>query len=135
VYSAVDVNVLLITRIRDEALVAALSHLVLDSRLLKIRVKASEETQQVRQGCYSSNNNSNNNKDSNNGKSNLTALDYCPSLIFDNNTTRNEAAKRLTKHYLLPFFYKDLQQLANMVCLVPNFLRLGIEFYYVLNIS
>ena len=38
VYSAIDVNVLLITRIRDEAPVVALSHLVLDSRLLEVHV-------------------------------------------------------------------------------------------------
>jgi len=138
VYSAVDVDVLLITRIRDKALVVALSHLVLNSRLLKIRVKASKETRQVRRGCYSSNDDSDDNKDnkdSNNSKSNLTALDYRPSLIFDNNMTRNEAAKRLAKHYLLPFFYKDLQQLANIVPLVPDFPRLGIKFRHVLNIS
>jgi hypothetical protein len=65
----------------------------------------------------------------------LTALDYCPSLIFDNNTTGNKAAKRLAEYCLLPFFYKDLQQLANIVCPVPDFLQPGIEFYYILDIS
>jgi hypothetical protein len=96
---------------RDEAPVAALSHLVLDNRLLEIRVKASEETWRVRQGCHSGDDDSDDNKDnkdSNNGRSNLTALDYRPSLIFDNDTTGNEAAKRLAKHYLLPFFNEDL---------------------------
>jgi adenine/guanine phosphoribosyltransferase-like PRPP-binding protein len=38
VYDAVDVNVLLIIKMRDEALVAALSHLVPDSRLLEVHV-------------------------------------------------------------------------------------------------
>lgn len=42
VYSAVDVDVLLITGMRDEAPVAALSHLVLDGRLLEVHVQASE---------------------------------------------------------------------------------------------
>jgi hypothetical protein len=104
-------DILLIIGMRDEAPVAALLHLVPDSRLLKICIKASEEMRRVRRGYYSSNNDSNDNKgkkDSKNGRSNLTALNYRPSLIFDNNTTGNEAAKRLAKYYLLPFFYKDL---------------------------
>jgi adenine phosphoribosyltransferase len=75
------------------------------------------------------------NKDSKNSKSNLTALDYRPSLIFDNDTTGNEAAKRLAEHYLLPFFHEDLQRLANMVPPVPDFPRPGIEFHHVLGIS
>jgi adenine/guanine phosphoribosyltransferase-like PRPP-binding protein len=65
----------------------------------------------------------------------LTVLDYYSSLIFDNNTTRNKAAKRFAKHYLLLFVYKDLQQLANIVCQVPDFLYPGIEFCYILGIS
>jgi hypothetical protein len=111
VYGAANVDVLLITGIRDKALVAALAHLILDSKLLEIRVKASEETRHVRRGCYSSNNDNDSNqdnKDSNNSSSDLTALDYRLSLIFDNNTARNEAAKRFAEYYLLPFFHEDL---------------------------
>jgi hypothetical protein len=44
VYSAIDVDMLLITKIRDKALVVALLHLVLNSKLLKICVKANKET-------------------------------------------------------------------------------------------
>jgi adenine phosphoribosyltransferase len=138
VYGAVDVDVLLITGMRDEAPVAALSHLVPDSRLLEIRVKASEETRRVRRGCHGGDDDGDDNKDnkdSNNGRSNLTALDYRPSLIFDNDMTGNEAAKRLAEHYLLPFFHEDLQRLANMVPPVPDFPRPGIEFRHVLDIS
>jgi adenine phosphoribosyltransferase len=138
VYGAVDVDVLLITGMRDEAPVAALSHLVPDSRLLEIRVKASEETRRVRRRCHGGDDDGDDNKDnkdSNNGRSNLTALDYRPSLIFDNDTTGNEAAKRLAEHYLLPFFHEDLQRLANMVRPVPDFPRPGIEFRHVLDIS
>ena len=42
VYGAADADVLLITGIRDKAPIAALSHLVLDSRLLEVRVQASK---------------------------------------------------------------------------------------------
>jgi len=65
----------------------------------------------------------------------LTALDYRPSLIFDNNTTGNEAVKRFAKHYLLPFVHEDLQRLAHMVRQVPDFPYPGIDFRHVLGIS
>ncbi|MCJ1360690.1 MAG: hypothetical protein MMC33_010699 [Icmadophila ericetorum] len=138
VYGAADVDVLLITGMRDEAPVAALSHLVPDSRLLEIRVKASEERRQIRRGHYGGDDDRANNKDSkgsNNSESNTTALDYRPSLIFDNDTTGNEAAKRFAEHYLLPFAHEDLQRLARMVSQVPDFPRLGIGFRHVLGIS
>jgi adenine phosphoribosyltransferase len=138
VYGAGDVDVLLITGMRDEAPVATLSHLVPDSRLLEIRVKASEETRRIRRGCHGGDDDGNDNKDnkdSNNGGSNLTALDYHPCLIFNNDTTGNEAAKRFAEHYLLPFVHEDLQRLAHMVRQVPDFPRPGIEFRHVLGIS
>jgi adenine phosphoribosyltransferase len=138
VYGAADVDVLLITGMRDEAPVAALSHLVPDSRLLEIRVKASEEMRRIRRGCHGvddGGDNKKNNKDRNNSGSNLTALDYRPSLTFDNDTTGNEAAKRFAEQYLLPFLHEDLQRLAHMVRQVPDFPRPGIEFRHVLGIS
>jgi adenine phosphoribosyltransferase len=135
VYGAIDVDVLLITGMRDEAPVAILSHLVLDSRLLKVHVRASEQTRRIRRGCHGGDSDDDDNKDSNNYGSNLTALDYRPSLIFDNNTTGNEAAKRFAKNYLLPFVHEDLERLAQIVRQVPDFPRLGIKFHHVLGIS
>jgi adenine phosphoribosyltransferase len=138
VYGAADVDVLLITGMRDEAPVAALSHLVPDSRLLEIRVKTSEEKRQVRRGCHGNNDNNDNhrdNKGSDNSGSNLTALDYRPSLIFDNDTIGKEAAKRFAEHHLLPFVHEDLQRLAHMVRQVPDFPHPGIKFRHVLGIS
>lgn len=138
VNDAVDVNVLLITGMRDEAPVAALSHLVPNSRLLEVRVKAGEETRRARRGCHGGNNDSDNNgdsKDNNKGSSNLTALDYRPNLIFDNDTSGNEAAIRFAEHQLLPFFHENLQRLVNMVRAVPDFPHPGIEFRHVLGIS
>jgi adenine phosphoribosyltransferase len=135
VYSAVGVDVLIITGMRDEAPVAALSHLVPESRLLEVHVQASEQTRRIRRGTNSGDSDGDDNKDSNNSGSNLTSLNYRPSLIFDNDTTGNEAAKRFAEHYLLPFFHEDLQRLANMVRPVPDFPRPGIEFRHVLGIS
>ncbi|KAK5991819.1 hypothetical protein PT974_05205 [Cladobotryum mycophilum] len=133
VYSAVDVDVLLITGMRDEAPVAALSHLVPDSRLLEIHVKASEETRRIRRRYHGADNGED--KDGNMGRPNLTSLDHRPSLIFANDTIGDEAAKRFAEHSLVPFIHQDLQRLANMVRPVPDFPRPGIEFRHVLNIS
>ncbi|EAW09078.1 phosphoribosyl transferase domain protein [Aspergillus clavatus NRRL 1] len=135
VHGAVDVDVLLITGMRDEAPVAGLSHLVPDSRLLDVRVQASEETRRARRGCCSSGDDRNDNKDSNNGGLNPTALDYRPSFIFKNDAPGDEAAKKLAEERLLPFFHEDLQRLASMVRSVPDFPRPGINFRHVLDIS
>jgi adenine/guanine phosphoribosyltransferase-like PRPP-binding protein len=61
-------------------------------------------------------------------------LNYRPNLIFDNNTAGNQAAKRFAERYLLPFFHKDLQRLADMVRQIPDFPCQGIEFRHVLDI-
>lgn len=140
VYGAADADVLLITGIRDEAPVAAFSHLVPESRLLEVRVKASEKTRRTRRGCHGSNDDDDDDKDdkdSNNVRPDSTVVapgDYRPSLTFDNDTAGDEAATRFAERHLLPFFHEDLQRLANMVRAVPDFPRPGIEFRHVLDI-
>ena len=135
VHGAVDVDVLLITGMRDEAPVAALSHLVPDSRLLEVQVRASEQMRRIRRGCHAGDGDSADNKDSNNSGSNLTGLDYRPSLIFHNDAVGSEAAKKFAEHYLLRFVHEDLRRLASMVRQVADFSRPGIEFRHVLGIS
>ncbi|BCR83544.1 uncharacterized protein ACHE_10946A [Aspergillus chevalieri] len=135
VRGAEDVDVLLITGMRDEAPVAALSHLVPHSRLLEVRIKVNKQSRRARQGCDSGDYDGDDNGDNNSGGSKLTALEYRPSFIFDNDTIGNEAAKRFAERYLLPFFHRDLQRLADMVHPVPGFPRPDIEFRHVLNIS
>lgn len=130
-----DVDVLLITGMRDEAPITAFSHLVPDSRLLEVRVQVSEETRQARRGCHGSEDNKRKKerkKDNNHGESNLAALDYCPSFTFENDTTGNKICQTLP---FFPFFDDDLQRLTSMACPVPDFPRPGIEFRHVLNIS
>ncbi|KAF3901989.1 hypothetical protein ABW21_db0208427 [Orbilia brochopaga] len=127
VYGAAGVDVLLITGMRDQAPVATLSPLVPNSRLLEIRVTASEETRRARGGCHAR---------SGDDDSNLNLDDSCrPSFIFENDTTGNEAAKMFAERYLLPFVHHDLLRLAQMVRQVPDFPRPGIDFRHVLGIS
>ncbi|KAI9708072.1 MAG: hypothetical protein M1820_004276 [Bogoriella megaspora] len=134
VYGAVDVDVLIITGMRDEAPVATFSHLVPSCRLLEVHVQASEQTRGMRQGRHSGDGDGKE-KDGDNEGSNLTALDYRPSLIFNNDTIGNKEAKMFAERYLLPFWHKDLRRLSDMVRSVPNFPRPGIEFRHVLGIS
>lgn len=133
VHGAADVDVLLITGMRDEAPVEVFSPLVPDSRLVDAHVKASEKTRRARRGCYGGINDSDGDEDNENGRS--TALEYHPNLIFDNNATGNEAAERFCKNCLLPFVHGDLERLANMVRPVPDFPRPAIEFRHVLDIA
>ncbi|KAK4080200.1 CAZyme family AA7 [Trichoderma harzianum] len=136
VYGAVDVAVLLITGMRDEAPVAALSHLVPDSRVLEVRVRSREETRHAR-GCYQIGDEvvDQKNKDGINGTNGERDSDWCPNLIFYNDTPGSEIAEEYGQLHLLPFFSEDLQKLANMVRSVPDFPRSGIEFRHLLDIS
>ncbi|TFB03500.1 Adenine phosphoribosyltransferase [Trichoderma ghanense] len=123
VHGVVDADVLLITGMRDEAPVAALSHLVTDSRVLEVCVKASRETLYVRRG-----------RGNESGASDSTILDWCPSFIFNNDTDGSEAAEQFAQRCLVPFLHEDLQRLASMIRSVPDFPRPGIEFRHVLGI-
>ncbi|KAI2637535.1 hypothetical protein GGS21DRAFT_511946 [Xylaria nigripes] len=132
VKSSLDVDVLIITGVRDEAPVATLSHLVSDSRLLDVHVTASEETRLLRRRFQGAEDNKGS---SCNGEPNETALNYRPSLVLDNSMTGSEAAENFAKRYLFPFVHEDLSRLASMVPSVPDFPRPGIDFRHVLNIS
>ncbi|KAI9654187.1 MAG: hypothetical protein M1821_006715 [Bathelium mastoideum] len=133
VFSAADVGVLVITGMRDKAPVATFARVVPHSRVLEVHVRASEQTRQIRRGFHGDDGDDDDNKDSNNSES--TALDHCPSFIFDNDGTGNEAAVRFAEKYLLPYLHTDLQQLVNLVPVVPDFPRPGFDFRHVLGIS
>ncbi|KAK5628908.1 hypothetical protein RRF57_004623 [Xylaria bambusicola] len=128
VHDARDVSLLLITGMRDDAPVAKLSHLVPNSKLLDIRVEASEATRCLRRGGQSTMNDGNERSDS-------TALTYRPCFIFRNDTDGEEAVTRFAERYLLPLFDEDLQNLAESLVRVRDFPRKGIDFCHVLDIS
>lgn len=50
VIQAADVEFLMITGLRDEAPLAAFSHLVLDSLLIEVRVQATDYVRDLRRG-------------------------------------------------------------------------------------
>ncbi|KAG5993393.1 hypothetical protein E4U54_003371 [Claviceps lovelessii] len=150
-----DCEVLLITGMRDEAPVAALSHLVPTSRLLEIRVEAGGQTRQARRGVSIgidgssmrqggasaddelSGHNGHNGQSQNGSRPHTPDLaqDCPPSFIFTNEARGSEAAKRFAQRRLLPFCNNDLERLASMVRSVRDFPRSGIVFRHVLDIA
>lgn len=135
ILAALNMDVLLITGMRDTAPLAVYSHLVPGDRLLEVRVQARDQTRRVRRGWHGVDINGVNSQETNINTSDVAALDYRPSLIFDNAETGDSAAERFAERYLLPFFHDDLERLANMVRLVPDFPSPEIEFRHVLGIS
>lgn len=88
VHGATDVDVLLITGMRDEAPVAAFSHLVPDSRLLEVRVQANIETRRTRRGCQDGDDKMNP-IDDGRWESNPTSLNWRPTFTFNNEKAGN----------------------------------------------
>ncbi|KAK1237389.1 hypothetical protein MKX08_003014 [Trichoderma sp. CBMAI-0020] len=133
-YGAADVDVLLITGMRDKAPVAAFSQLVPDSRLLEVRIEVSKETKRARRGSYCDEDG-----DFTGQHQDIEGLAKelgdCPSLIFDNNAAGDNAAESFAKQHLFALLHKDMQRLADIVRPIPNFPRQGIKFQHVLNVS
>lgn len=133
VRSAADEDVLFITGMRDEAPLAAFSHLVPESRLLEVYVQASDQNRRSRGGRDNSDG-SNKTSKGNSSQSDTTALAYRPSLIFTNDTPGSEAAEKFAKKRLLFFFDGCLEEIAEKAIAVPDFPRQGIEFRHVIGI-
>lgn len=132
VRGANDVDVLLITGMRDEAPVATFCHLVPESRFLDIMVTSSKEVRLSRRGHQVDVDDSilEAEKDSNDHRVN----NYCPSFTFSNDKSTTEDAKILCERHILPLLHPDMQRFADFVRSVSDFPRLGIEFRHVLNI-
>lgn len=132
VRGAADVDVLLITGMRDDAPLATFSHLVPHCRLIEVYVEACDKRRRIRKDG----------KDDGgiivaprNSKSSQSSLTYRPSLVFENEMAGAEEAEEFAKGRLLPYLHDDLEKLADMVSMVPDFPRPGIDFRHILNIS
>lgn len=133
-----DVDVLLITGMRDRAPVATLSHLVPDRKLIEVYVTASKSLRQFRKRCGTSDcseaSKSTNEVTGDDVLLGAKALGHCPDFVFDNSTTGEWKAESFAMQHLLPMMSNELGQLADMIRTVPNFPRQGIAFRHVLNI-
>ncbi|KAH7385152.1 phosphoribosyl transferase domain protein [Phaeosphaeria sp. MPI-PUGE-AT-0046c] len=135
VRNAGGAEVLMITGMRDAAAVAALSHLVPESRLIEVQVRAAEQRQREWRGFANVDLHGGDKSGHNGSSSGLQAMEHCPTLVFDNDNTGGEAAKVFAQQYLIPFLGHDLKRLADMVRVVHDFPNSGIKFRHVLGIS
>ncbi|KAJ6780546.1 hypothetical protein PWT90_06634 [Aphanocladium album] len=135
VQEAADVDVLLITGMRDPAPVAEFSHLCPHKKLVEINVTASHVVRHARKR-----------DDGDCEKSSACALDqeswssrilpdYCPDFIFENSTTGESQVKAFAEKHLVPLLSEARKQLADMIPIVPHFPQPEIEFRHVLNIA
>ncbi|ORY16576.1 hypothetical protein BCR34DRAFT_597586 [Clohesyomyces aquaticus] len=132
-HDAADIDVLLITGMRDEAPVATFSHLVPHCKLIEVHVRVSQKLRHARRGGHSSSGEGGEqDKDTD---AELMVLNHCPSLIFINNMSGHAAPEIFAGQHLFPFLHEDLQRLADMVRLVPGFPHPNVEFRHVLGIS
>ncbi|KAH5170517.1 hypothetical protein HBH77_230290 [Parastagonospora nodorum] len=126
VYGAAEADVLFITGMRDPAPVAMFSHLVPGSRVIEVRVRASEEIIYNRRCC-----------DGPGVAERETAsalLDWCPDFDFDNNVKGPRAARSSAEKHLSLFLHGDAQRLADMVRAIPDFPVADTQFRHVLGI-
>lgn len=102
---AADLHVLFVTGVRDEAPVAAFSHLVPSSRLVDVRVQASNSIRRAQRGCHESVRADQSDK----------TLNYRPNVIFGNDASSNEPWKDSPEKVYSRCCIWDLQRLADMV--------------------
>ncbi|KAK3374234.1 phosphoribosyl transferase domain protein, partial [Lasiosphaeria ovina] len=133
VYGNADVDVLLVTGMRDAAPVAAFAHLVCHSRVVDICVTAAKETRLARRGRGA--------RSQNNSVDNPICIDDEPMRIDDDDDSpasmrdNAAAAKSFAAAQLLPLLHDDLARLAGMVASTRGFPRAGVAFRNVLGVA
>lgn len=130
VYGAAGVDVLLITGMRDEAPVAAFSHLVPDSQLIEVRVQVSDEIRMMRRSTSSDSSN----ESQENPYDVISDRPYRPCLFFENEADGDRAAKEFARRHLIPLVNSQIEGLANSVRSIPNFPRPGVDFRHILGL-
>ncbi|OAL46964.1 hypothetical protein IQ07DRAFT_145620 [Pyrenochaeta sp. DS3sAY3a] len=126
-----DVDVLFITGMRDENPITTFTHLVPNTKLIEIRVEASEKKRKARRKLP--------------GDAILPVSDgdlapntppvRCPpTLILDNEQDGNESLEKFAVNQLFPFFNKDLNRLSGMIRCVRDFPKPKIAFQHVLGL-
>ncbi|KAK8857231.1 phosphoribosyl transferase domain protein [Apiospora arundinis] len=124
-----DVDVLFVTGVRDEAPVAAFSHLVPGSRLIEVRVQASRKTRYIRRRLYPA-------TETDADGNSVDPSENRPSFVFNNDETGDEMqVESFAELNLIPFFHEKLQRLERMVRVIPDFPRPGVKFRHVLDIA
>ncbi|EEU41190.1 uncharacterized protein NECHADRAFT_46300 [Fusarium vanettenii 77-13-4] len=114
-----DVDVLMITGMRDEAPLVTFSPLFPDIKMIEVRVQTSQWIRRIRRGGQDD--------------SDSSELKAAATFTFNNDTDGDEKVKSFAKRHLLPFFHEDLERLAGMVPTIPDY-PTPVDFRHVLNI-
>lgn len=118
-----DSDVLFITGMRDKTPVVAFSHLVPGSKLLEVRIEASEKIRRVRRGLETS------------GATDEKAEKHTPSITISNNAEGKSAAIAAFNRHLLPLMLPSLQRLRDIVRQITDFPKTDINFRHILGVS
>ncbi|KAG9244861.1 phosphoribosyl transferase domain protein [Calycina marina] len=135
VYSAEGADVLLITGMRDDSPITTFSQLIPESRMIEVRVEASQETRTQRGSQEVTSHRDVHSQRNDHGMEHLDGLNSRPTFIFENDKHGDSSIVSFVESSLLPYFHEDLWTLGNMVRQVPDFPRTGIEFRHVLEIA
>jgi len=132
-----NLDVLFITGLREEAPVAAYSHLIPDVKMVELRVEAKAETCMARRGLRPS---KKDNGACDTEKSNAAGSSSRPDFVFNNDSNvvgPNKEIKAFISNCLPLVLPNDsgLKRLADMVRSVADFPRQGIMFQHVLGIA
>ncbi|EHL00677.1 putative FAD-linked oxidoreductase [Glarea lozoyensis 74030] len=109
VQAASDVDVLMISGMREDAPVARYSHLVPDSRLIEVYIETSQQTRQIRRGHYGIGNYTSHNDGP------PKRLNYRPTFTFHNNKPGTNPPKQFFETHLLPILHTDLERLTKQL--------------------
>jgi adenine phosphoribosyltransferase len=133
IYDATDTDVLFITGMRDTAPVASFSHLVPDSKLIELRVRADGQAWQDMQKSWDQEGGATQKK--HNSGMPRSSYGWCPCLVFENEIAGKEGARDFAESHLFPLLHNDMKRLRSMVRTIPGFPRAGIDFRHVLGIT
>lgn len=122
-YENDNVDVLLITGLRDHAPVATYAPLAPDCRFIEVRVEASDETLRARRNSHAD------------PEFEEDHLQHAPDLYFQNDKLGGAEAREFAKLHLISLVAKDLDVLQDMVQDIPDFPTPGLSFRHVLNIA
>ncbi|RSL64775.1 hypothetical protein CEP54_004609 [Fusarium duplospermum] len=114
-----DVDVLIITGMRDEAPLTTYSPLFPAIKMIEVRIQTSKCIRKIRRGCED---------DGDDSEAKAAAT-----FTFNNDEKGTDRVRSFAERHLLPFFHEDLERLASMVPAIPNY-PTPVDFRHVLNI-
>jgi hypothetical protein len=131
VAAAADVDVLLMTGMREKSPVATYAHLVPSTKLVEVYVEASKSIRTARKEGRESDEDST--RSGQNGL-HMTNGKEGEGLVFHNDSPGKDAAARFCKRHLLHLVGAHVQRLADMIATVEHWPKPNLKFRHILGI-